>query len=47
MVGVFARKYPSVHLDVTEINVANPFEPVSDGSCDVLCLRKTDVFPED
>lgn len=47
VVGVFARKYPSVHLDVTEINAANPFEPISDGSCDVLCLRKTDVTPED
>lgn len=47
VVGVFARKYPSVHLDITEINAANPFEPISDGSCDVLCLRKTDVTPED
>lgn len=47
MIGTLARKYPSIHLDLTEINAANPFEAISDGACDILCLRKPATGPED
>lgn len=46
-IGLLARKYPSVHLDISEINAANPFEAIADGRCDFLCLRKPQVMPED
>lgn len=46
-IGHLARKYPSVHLDISEINAANPFEAIANGSCDFLCLRKPQVTPEE
>jgi len=46
LVHTFARKFPGVHIEITEINAANPFEAISDGSCDILCLRKPEIVPE-
>lgn len=46
-IGHLAHKYPSLHLDIAEINAANPFESIADGRCDFLCLRKPQVTPED
>ena len=43
---VFARKFPAVHIEISEINAADPLEPISDGSCDILCLRETQTMPE-
>ena len=46
-IGHLARKYPSVHLDISEINAANPFESIAHGNCDMLCLSQPHVIPED
>jgi DNA-binding transcriptional LysR family regulator len=42
----FARKFPALHIAITEINAANPLEPISDGSCDILALRQHTNVPE-
>jgi DNA-binding transcriptional LysR family regulator len=44
--SVLARKFPQVHIEITEIAAANPFEPISDETCDILCLRQPEVIPE-
>lgn len=43
----FARKFPAVHMEITEISAANPLEPISDGRCDILGLRQQATLPED
>lgn len=42
----FAQRFPKVHVEISEISAANPFEVLSDGACDILCLRKPEVTPE-
>lgn len=42
----FAEKYPRLHLHVTEANGADPFAPLVEGGCDLLCLREPEVVPK-
>lgn len=46
-IGRLARKYPSLHLELTEVAAANPIEAIAGGTCDILCARKQTTFPPD
>jgi DNA-binding transcriptional LysR family regulator len=45
-VGRLATKFPKVHIEIVEISGAAPLQPLSDGLCDMLCLRKPEIIPE-
>lgn len=42
----FARRFPNVHIEISEIAVANPLQALSDGTCDILSIRKPEIIPE-
>ena len=42
----FAEKHPRLHLQVIEANGADPFAPLVDAGCDLLCLREPEVAPK-
>lgn len=42
-----ARNYPSIHLDISEVIAADPYEAIANGTCDILCLRQQPTIPAD